>query len=182
MAVTTPTYLLLLTSRLSPDMSTTEVVFARALIVLIVTEFIADNSQWNYHAAKAEYAKTAKPPTGYTRAQLDRGFNTTGMFKYSRHPNFAAEQAVWVTLYAWGAYATGEWANWTAAGMASYLGVFAGSTPLTEYISSGKYPEYKVYQQRVGKFLPWPFGKGWDEKEMETLAPKIAEQQKKKAK
>ena len=60
--------------------------------------------------------------------------------------------------------------------MVNYLGVFAGSTPLTEWISAGKYPEYKVYKQRVGMFLPWPFGKGWSEKEMETLGPKVQEE------
>lgn len=44
--------------------------------------------------------------------------------------------------------------NWTGAGAFSYLILFQASTWLTELLSSGKYPEYKVYQERVGKFLP----------------------------
>jgi len=32
--------------------------------------------------------------------------------------------------------------------------LFQASTIFTEYISAGKYPEYREYQQRVGKFLP----------------------------
>jgi hypothetical protein len=32
--------------------------------------------------------------------------------------------------------------------------LFQASTWLTELLSAGKYPEYKVYQERVGKFLP----------------------------
>lgn len=35
-----------------------------------------------------------------------------------------------------------------------YLILFQGSTWLTERISARKYPEYKEYQARVGKFLP----------------------------
>lgn len=36
----------------------------------------------------------------------------------------------------------------------AYLLLFQASTWLTEWISSDKYPEYKEYQARVGKFLP----------------------------
>ena len=114
---------------------------------------------------------------------MDRGFNTTGLWRYSRHPNFAAEQAIWVILYLWGAVgAGGVWWNWTVVGAIAYLGVFAGSTPITEWISQGKYPEYKIYKERVGRFLPNLLGKGWDEKEMEVLGPKVAEEAKKKGK
>lgn len=147
-------------------MAAHDIAIARVLIGLIIFEFFADQSQWNYHQAKAEYQKTARVPEGYTRAQLDRGFNTTGFFKYSRHPNFAAEQAVWLTVYVWGAISTGEWLNWTLVGTVTYMSVFWGSTPLTEYISAGKYPGYKEYQKRVGMFLPNPLAKGWDEEEL----------------
>jgi hypothetical protein len=51
--------------------------------------------------------------------------------------------------------------------------VFAGSTPLTEYISAGKYPEYKVYQQRVGKFLPSIFGSYWKEDGETSIKAKV---------
>ncbi|KAH9839676.1 Protein of unknown function (DUF1295) [Teratosphaeria destructans] len=166
--VTTPTYLLLLASRLDPTMDIIELVVSRFLILLVVVEYFADGQMWDYQQAKQKYRKTAKVPqeSKHTREQLDRGFITTGLWKYSRHPNFVAEQLIWVTLYAWGCYATGTYYNWTIVGVASYLGVFAGSTPLTEDISAGKYPEYKTYQQRVGKFFPKLFGKGWDEAEM----------------
>jgi steroid 5-alpha reductase family enzyme len=123
------------------------------LVVLLV---FADQAQWNYHKAKGAYQKTAKVPTDhkYTREQLDRGFNTTGLFAWSRHPNFAAEQAFWVSLYQWCCMESLTYINWTAAGAFGYLILFQASTILTESISAGKYPEYKVYQERVGKFLP----------------------------
>ena len=70
--------------------------------------------------------------------------------------------------------------NWTVIGAIAYLGVFAGSTPLTERISKSKYPEYGLYQKRVGKFVPKLFGKGWDEAEIEKIAPKYVEKVKAK--
>lgn len=162
-------------------MSTVEVSICRALITLVAVEFIADQQQWNFHQAKAAYQRTARPQHGYSRAQLDRGFNTTGLWKFSRHPNFAAEQAIWVGVYILGAYSTGSWFNWTAAGVITYLSVFAGSTPLTESISAGKYPEYKLYQQRVGRFLPSILGKYWKEDGEISMKSKIEAEAAKRA-
>lgn len=109
---------------------------------------------------------------------MDRGFNTRGLWAYSRHPNFAAEQAIWLVLYQWGCLHSESLWNWSVGGVISYLLVFAGSTPITEWISSGKYAEYKVYQERVGKFVPALWGKGWSEQEMEKLGPSVREQAK----
>jgi len=145
-------------------------IFARALMGLVVVEWFADGSQWYYHEAKNEYQKTAKVPQGYTRAQLDRGFNTTGLFKYSRHPNFAAEQAIWLVLYQWACVDSHTLWNWAVGGVIAYLGVFAGSTPITERITAGKYKDYKIYQERVGRFVPKFFGKGWNEEEVQKLS------------
>ena len=119
------------------------------------------NKHPDFQSAKQSYRKTAKVPSGFKQADLDRGFLTTGLWQYSRHPNFAAEQTVWVLLYQWGCFSTYSLANWTFAGAMSYLILFQGSTWLTELLSSGKYPEYKEYQARVGKFLPKLTGEGW---------------------
>lgn len=116
-----------------------------ATFVLIFTEF---------QNVKKEYQKTAKVPEGYHQEDLDRGFNTTGLFAYSRHPNFAAEQSVWVVLYAWSCWVTQSYYNWSGIGAAAYLALFQASTWFTELISAKKYPEYKEYQRRVGMFLP----------------------------
>ncbi|PSN67892.1 DUF1295-domain-containing protein [Corynespora cassiicola Philippines] len=155
--ITAPTYILLLTSRFSGDeLSHYDSFFSKAVFLLVVIEFYADQQQWNFHQAKAEYQKTAKPPKEYryTREQLDRGFNTSGLWAFSRHPNFAAEQAVWVALYQWSCCESWTYVNWTFAGAMSYLILFQASTWLTELLTSKKYPEYKIYQERVGKFVP----------------------------
>lgn len=131
-----------------------DIIFARVLMAAVLFEFFADGQQWDFHRAKAQYQKTAKVPIGYTRADMDRGFCTTGLWNYSRHPNFLAEQSIWVILYQWSCWATDGLYNWTAIGAISYLILFQASTWLTEGISSKKYPDYKEYQKRVGKFVP----------------------------
>jgi steroid 5-alpha reductase family enzyme len=155
--ITTPTYILLLSSRLTGnEASKYDSFFGRTMLFIVVVEWFADQQQWVYHKAKAAYQKTAKVPAEYkyTRAQLDRGFNTSGLWAYSRHPNFAAEQTFWVCLYQWCCMESQTYLNWAGIGAFSYLMLFQSSTWLTELITSGKYPDYKLYQQRVSKFLP----------------------------
>lgn len=162
LSVTTPTYVLLLTGRLASNSSATpswtvqDTVAAGLMVVAISISYVADQQQWDFHLAKSQYKKTAKVPTGYKRADLDRGFLSSGLWAYSRHPNFTAEQSVWVALYLWSCLATETWYNWTCIGALAYLFLFQASTWLTELLSSKKYPDYKLYQRSVGKFLPIP--------------------------
>jgi steroid 5-alpha reductase family enzyme len=162
LSVTAPTYVLLLTERLannSPAVSTWTLGDSTAsalMFTFVLLSFVADQQQWNYHQAKSAFRDTAKVPTGYERADIEKGFLTKGLWAYSRHPNFAAEQSVWVTLYIWSCLATGTLYNWTGLGAMSYLILFQASTWLTELLSAGKYPDYKLYQKKVGKFLPFP--------------------------
>lgn len=107
-----------------------------------------------FHGAKHQYQKDAKLPKGYKQADLDRGFLTSGLWAYSRHPNFFAEQTIWFVLYQWGCYATNNLYNWTFVGSASLILLFQGSTWLTETITAGKYAEYPTYQKQVGMFIP----------------------------
>jgi steroid 5-alpha reductase family enzyme len=162
LSVTTPTYVLLLTGRLAINSPVTaswtvrDTVAAGLMVFEIAISYVADQQQWDFHLAKSQYKATAKVPRGHKRADLDRGFLASGLWAYSRHPNFTAEQSVWVTLYLWSCLATGTWYNWTGVGAVAYLLLFQGSTWLTELLTSRKYPDYKVYQRSVGKFLPLP--------------------------
>lgn len=159
-SITTPSYIILLASRLSlhsgsmPSVSIADIAAPMLMVVYVGITYAADQQQWDYYSARTEYRKTAKVPAGYEQGDLDRGFNTKGLFAVSRHPNFASEQCIWVTLYLWGCYVSGTWANWTGVGALSYLILFQASTWLTELLSADKYPEYKEYQRQVGKFMP----------------------------
>ncbi|KAI9806272.1 MAG: hypothetical protein M1825_006387 [Sarcosagium campestre] len=154
-AITFPSYILLLVTKLVGDGNTTpDVIFSRCLVSLVLVEWFADQQQWEFQEAKRLYKKTGKVPFKFDAEDLDRGFVVTGLWSWSRHPNFAAEQAIWVILYQWSCYVSDSLYNWTIVGAIGYLILFQASTWFTELITSGKYPEYEEYKARVGKFIP----------------------------
>ena len=162
--ITTPTYILLLASRISAEPPTAtapldtwaldDFLTCYAMVGVVLVAAIADQQQWWFQEAKKSYQATAKVPGGYEQADLDRGFNVNGLWSWSRHPNFAAEQTFWVALYQWSCFVSGSFYNWSGVGALGYLALFQASTWFTELVSRGKYPEYKEYQAKVGKFLP----------------------------
>ncbi|KAJ5601379.1 hypothetical protein N7510_010913 [Penicillium lagena] len=158
--ITAPTYVMLVVAHTQGPESfeVPDLIFSRAAFFFIIIEFFADQQQWNFHQAKLEYQNHArisdKYKDQYTPEDLERGFVVSGLWSLSRHPNFVAEQAVWVTLYLWSCYRTENYLQWSGLGVVGYLLIFQGSTRLTESISAAKYPEYREYQARVGRFIP----------------------------
>jgi len=152
-----PVYTILLASKLQPEITAADDAFFALEIGLILSEWISDGQQWKYQTAKHQYQKDAKLPSGFKQADLDRGFITSGMWAYVRHPNFAAEQTIWFLLYTWSCFATNVMYNWTFAGVGSLVMLFMGSTWLTELITGGKYPEFAEYKKQVGCFFPSSF-------------------------
>lgn len=124
------------------------------MIAMVLVSAVADQQQWNYQNAKKEYQQTAKVPANFEQTDLDRGFVTKGLWAYSRHPNFAAEQTFWVVLYQWSCLLTGSMWNWTAIGAVGYVILFQASTWFTELVTAEKYPDYQLYQSTIAKFYP----------------------------
>ncbi|KAL2156046.1 hypothetical protein VTH82DRAFT_791 [Thermothelomyces myriococcoides] len=153
-AISAPAYIILLASTIEPDLSSADIASVAFELGLILVEYIADEQQWVYQSAKKQYKDSAKVPRGYKQSDLDRGFVTSGLWAYSRHPNFAAEQSIWFAFYQWSCYASKTLYNWAGAGPAFLILLFQGSTWLTELITAGKYPEYRDYQKTVGMFVP----------------------------
>jgi steroid 5-alpha reductase family enzyme len=120
------------------------------MLLFIITEAIADNQQFRFHLGKNNLISGDKK---YTKS-IENGFLSEGLWKYARHPNFTSEQAIWISFYFFGAAASGRLINITLAGAILLVLIFAGSTIMTEGISSKKYPEYTVYQKEVPKFIP----------------------------
>ncbi|KAK9425858.1 hypothetical protein SUNI508_12836 [Seiridium unicorne] len=151
-----PTYAILLASQHEQDISGADLFFTAIQLGLVATEWFSDQQQWDYQNTKKEYQKTAKVPRGsnFAHEDLDRGFNTHGFWAYCRHPNFTAEQTIWLVLYQWSCYATKVLYSWTGLGAMFLVMLFQGSTWLTELITAGKYPEYKHYQRQVGMTIP----------------------------
>jgi steroid 5-alpha reductase family enzyme len=123
---------------------------ALLIILLIVIETIADQQQWNYHKEK----KAARDAGGEIPEKYRKGFVHTGLWGIMRHPNYAAEQAIWIVFYFFSVVATGEWLNWSIMGAILLVLLFWGSSSFSESISAGKYPDYSDYQLRVPRFVP----------------------------
>ena len=85
----------------------------------------------------------------------DPRFVQSGLFRYSRHPNFFFEQAQWWVLFAFGAIAAGSVLQWTVVGPVLLTLLFLGSTRFTESISLSRYPEYRRYQETTSAQIPW---------------------------
>ncbi|WP_460772320.1 DUF1295 domain-containing protein [Microbacterium sp. GXF7504] len=128
-----------------------DAVLAVLFLGFLVGESVADQQQWDFHQAKRRAG-----------GHLEPGFLTTGLFRYSRHPNFFFEQAQWWVLYGFAAVAAsaaGFWAgvlNWSVVGAVLLTVLFTGSTIFTESISAGKYPAYAEYRRRTSMLVPWP--------------------------
>jgi len=124
-------------------------------IAFLVLETAADQQQYDFQSEKHRRRNAGERQDG----DMARGFRTTGLFALARHPNFAAEQAIWCTFYLFGVAATGQWLNWSVIGAVLLILLFQGSTQFTEKISLGKYPEYAEYRRRVPRFIPRPWGR-----------------------
>ncbi|POR33204.1 Uncharacterized protein TPAR_06601 [Tolypocladium paradoxum] len=152
-----PAYAILLSSRFDPEITAADLAYFSVEVALVLSEFLSDGQQWTYQTAKRQYYKDAKLPRGWNQADLDRGFVTSGLWAYSRHPNFFAEQMIWFVLYQWSCYATNSLYSWMFIGSGSLILLFQGSGWLTEVITAGRYPEYAEYQRQVGMFIPTSF-------------------------
>lgn len=130
-----------------------DALFAALFLAFLAGEFAADQQQWRFHQAKKAAGGTLEP-----------GFATTGLFAWSRHPNFFFEQAQWWVFYALGATAAaasglGVWGgavNGTIVGALLLTVLFIGSTIFTESITAAKYPAYAEYQRTTSMLVPLP--------------------------
>jgi steroid 5-alpha reductase family enzyme len=125
-------------------------VAAALLVGFLLAETVADNQQFAFQTEKHRRLAAGAPLAGDHAA----GFLTQGLFRYARHPNFAAEQGTWCAFYLFSVAATGAWLNWSVVGAVLLILLFQGSTRFTEEITASKYPGYEGYRQAVPAFLP----------------------------
>jgi steroid 5-alpha reductase family enzyme len=124
-------------------------ILAVIYVALVVMEFVADQQQFDFQKEKYR-----RKNAGEDLGEYADGFIQTGLWSKMRHPNYFAEQAIWVVFYLFSVAATGEWLNWTIVGAVLLVILFKGSSDFSEEISAKKYPKYADYQKRVGRFLP----------------------------
>ncbi|MCI1901447.1 MAG: DUF1295 domain-containing protein [Bifidobacteriaceae bacterium] len=144
-----------LSAQYSTDFGFRDVVLILLFALLLVGETTADQEQWNFQQAKK-----------HAGGHLEPGFVTTGMFHFSRHPNFFCELGQWWVIYALGASALvssgasigllGGVVNWSVLGAVVLTVLFIGSTMMTESISAKKYPAYAEYRRTTSAIIPLP--------------------------
>lgn len=135
------------------------IAFGGALFFLLI-ETIADEQQMAFHTTKKLLLEGGKKLADLP-APFNKGFNTTGLWRRARHPNYLGEQAIWLCLYFFvlgaGLAKYGVF-HWSILGSMLLILLFLGSSIFGESISSKKYPEYATYVRHTSKYIPlWKY-------------------------
>lgn len=94
------------------------------------------------------------------RAYLDKRSSheeilATGLWKYSRHPNYFGENSFWWGLALFGLAADPHW--WSVAGAVAMTAMFwFVSIPLLDERSAARRPGYREHMKRVSALVPLP--------------------------
>jgi len=123
------------------------------MLGFIIWETVADEQQWAFQTKKWAMINAGQKLEDLP-APYNKGFNTTGLWGRSRHPNYFAEQSIWISFYIFSIGAGMGILNWSIIGALLLVVLFQGSSSLAEEISGGKYPEYAKYCQSVPRFIP----------------------------
>ena len=119
---------------------------AALFLLFLIVQTVADEQMWAFQQDKkrriADGEDVAQP------------FMNTGLFRYSRHPNYLCELGMWWVFYLFAVAASGQWIHWTGAGFLALTALFVGSIRLSESISVQKYPSYRDYQASVPCIIP----------------------------
>lgn len=115
--------------------------------VLLLGETVADIQQLRYYRRRSQPQEDAR---------LRLGFNTFGLWRFSRHPNYVCEMGQWIVVFFYLAAASGA-LHWSGIGAGVLMLLFIGSTRMAEQITSSKYPAYKDWQRATAPWIPSPF-------------------------
>jgi steroid 5-alpha reductase family enzyme len=142
--------MLLVVGASNPNIELADVLLSILFLGLVVWETVADQQQWEFQTEKHRLIAEGKAlPMEYAK-----GFLSRGLWNLSRHPNYFAEQSIWVVFYLFSVVSTGSVFNWTMIGCVLLIILFQGSAKFSEGITSSKYPAYSNYQKITPKFIP----------------------------
>lgn len=131
-------------------------VFVCSMVAFVALTATADQQQQNYYNAGDKYHANKKVTSSHKAEDLERGFNTTRFFAYSRQPNFAFEQSVWLTLFFWAATFAEAQKTCIVVSPVSYLLLFQASAAFSENVTRSKYSDYQIYQKKIRHMAPTP--------------------------
>ena len=143
---------ILLVAMQKPSITPIDYGFAAVFIFFLLIETVADADMFRFQTAK--YALSPEDRLKSDDPRIVAGFNFTGLYKYSRHPNYFAEVMQWVVIYLWGSYHVGTWKNWGLIFVIVLFIIVFSSTFVVEAESRSKYPLYELYQKGTSRFFP----------------------------
>ncbi|MBC8125833.1 MAG: DUF1295 domain-containing protein [Gloeobacteraceae cyanobacterium ES-bin-144] len=81
----------------------------------------------------------------------------TGLWRYSRHPNYFFEAVIWCGFYLYACGSPWGWATFHAPFIIIYLLLRVTGIPPTEAAAVLRKGEaYRLYQKTTSAFIPWP--------------------------
>lgn len=131
-----------------------DAVAAFMFLGLIAGEATADWQMLQFQQEKYRRIHAKEPLGPYSR-----GFITSGLWRYSRHPNYFCEVSLWWVFYLFSIAAGEALLNWSIFGAIFLTCLFVlphASLDVTEALSSRKYATFADYQQTTSRFLPLP--------------------------
>lgn len=81
---------------------------------------------------------------------------TTGLWAFTRHPNYFGDAAVWTGLTLIALEAPYGWLTILSPAVMAFFLVKVSGKAMTERLMEKKYPEYAEYKRRVSGFIPMP--------------------------
>lgn len=137
-----------------------DTVTASVFLLLWLGETIADKQMFDFQTRKYELLSKSNGDLTQLPEPYKAGFIQSGLWAYSRHPNYFCEVSMWWIFYLFSVIASndGNFINWSLNGAVFLSMLFllpTASVDVSEYLSSKKYAEYKDYQRRVSKFIPF---------------------------
>ncbi len=118
-----------------------DAVAATVFVVLLAGETVADQQRWDFHHS----------PASAGGATL-----RTGLYRWSRHPNYVCEIGQWWAVFTFGAIAAGTVLLPTIAGAVLLTVLFVGSTIFTEQISASRHPDFAEYRRTTPMLVGLP--------------------------
>lgn len=83
----------------------------------------------------------------------------TGLWRYTRHPNYFGDMLVWWGLYLLAAAASGWWTIFAPIVMTLFLARVSGVTLLEKHLNESR-PGYRDYVRRTSALIPLPPRRG----------------------
>lgn len=125
----------------SPSLNFLEIAGAGIWIVAMTGEALADHQLSRFQADASNKGKVCD----------------TGLWRFSRHPNYFFEWVIWIAYFVFAAGTPGGWASvFCPLLMLYFLTKVTGIPPAEEQSLKSRGEAYRRYQRTTSAFIPWP--------------------------